>query len=77
MGRMKDLFIQMQEEQYQGNPAEYLKEHASRMYEGMSPSNFLCPNCMKEHLAYTGDHELTCIKCGQDFIQVRKALRFK
>ena len=57
MGKMKEIFIRMQEEDYNGDPSKYLKEQASRQYEGMSPSNYLCPNCMKQDLAYTDLHK--------------------
>jgi len=73
MGKMKEEFMRNRQE----DPSEYLKDQAFRQYEGISSSNFLCPNCMKQNLLYTGDKELTCPGCGQDFIQVRKALRFK
>ena len=78
MGKMKELYIKMLEENYTEDPSEYIKNHANKIYEGFSTTNILCPNCMKEKLAQDSETDLTCFKCGHDFIKINKnSVRFK
>ncbi len=78
MGKMKELYIQMQEEEYEGNPSEYIAEHINRINEGFSATNILCPNCVKEKLAQDSETDLKCFKCGYDFIKIdEKTVKFK
>jgi ribosomal protein S27AE len=78
MGKMKELYIKMLEERYTGDPSEYLKDYANKIYEGFSLTNILCPNCMKEKLAQDSETDLTCFKCGYDFIKINEnSVKFK
>ena len=71
MGKMKELYMKMLEEQMQhtmlNSPAE------------PSPTDILCPNCMKMRLTFYSTSNIKCDKgCGQDFILVdAKTVRYK
>jgi len=79
MGRMKQVFIKMQEENYKGDPQEYVKRYAeeliySRYMADKDP--FLCPNCLTTGLIASVS-DLECPGCGYEFIQVDGSIRFK
>ena len=77
MGRMKEVYIQMIEEGFLGEPNDYLKqvvaEYATPIAER---SDTLCPNCLASNLNKKDD-QLDCVNCGQEFILVENSLRFK
>ena len=78
MGKMKEIYIQMLNEEYEGDPSAYLKEQAQRIYEGFSSTNITCPNCMKEKLAQDSEIDLKCFKCGYEFIKIdENTVKFK
>ncbi len=70
MGRMKELYIKQLEE----NPEEYIQS----INDVTSPTDILCPNCMKDKLVQYSSVDLSCTKCGYEFIKVDdNAVRFK
>jgi ribosomal protein S27AE len=78
MGRMKELYIQMFEEKYEGDPLDYIKQHLDKINKNFSYSNILCPNCMKEKLVEHNSIDLACFKCGYDFIKINEnSVKFK
>lgn len=36
-----------------------------------------CPNCLKRTLVSSNKDEVSCTSCGQEFIRINNALRFK
>ena len=73
MGRMKELFMQ-QLEQDKGKYAEYMRE----INDVTSPTDILCPNCMKDKLFQYSSVDLSCTKCGYEFIKIDdNTVRFK
>ncbi len=79
MGRMKEIYIQMLNEKFDDdNISAQLKEEARKMYEAYSPSEILCPNCMKEKLIQNDNVNMKCFKCGYDFIKIdEKTVKYK
>lgn len=72
MGKMKELFMKMQEENYQGNPEEFLSANALEL-----STKILCPNCCQAHLKEKKE-DLYCYKCGYEFVLVdENTIRFK
>ena len=77
MGKMKEIYIEMLNQEYETNFNEF-KDEAARMYEGFSSTNITCPNCMKEKLAQSSETDLKCFKCGYEFVKVgENTVRFK
>lgn len=73
MGRMKDLHIDMLNDDWKGDPNDYLKKRIKEMKQ-----EELCPNCMTDNLVSEDSENITCIECGYDFIRIGKnTLRFK
>jgi uncharacterized protein (DUF983 family) len=68
MGKMKEIFIQQQEEK------ELTPDYPDEpdMCSNKSPQ-ILCPNCNKAMLDVDfATNEATCYRCGQDFVKVGK-----
>ena len=43
-----------------------------------SPTDILCPNCMKDKLVQYSSVDLSCTKCGYEFIKIDdNTVRFK
>lgn len=78
MGRMKEIYIQMLNEEYKGDASLYLKEQSQRMNEQFWSTDITCPNCMNEKLAQSSETDLKCFDCGYEFIKIGKnTIRFK
>ena len=72
MGRMKELFMKMQEENYQGHPEEFIANYSKEL-----STKHTCPNCSQAHLREKND-DLYCYKCGYEFVLVdENTIRFK
>ena len=72
MGKMKELYMKMLEEQMN----QVLIEHVPIE---PSPTDILCPNCMKQRLTYYNTDDIKCDKgCGHEFTLVNaNTVRFK
>ena len=72
MGKMKELYMKMLEEQMH----QTLQEHIPT---DPSPTDILCPNCMKMRLTYYSTSDIKCDKgCGQEFVLVNaNTVRYK
>ena len=69
---MKELFMKMQEENYQGHPEDFIHEHAKEL-----STKYKCPNCSQAHLRSKED-DLYCYKCGYEFVLIDEdTIRFK
>ena len=74
MGRMKEVFMQMQEEAPDTNPAEYLKQYA----EKLCTTEILCPNCTKQMLIEESAINLFCKGCREQFTKTgNNRVKFK
>jgi len=70
---MKELFMQQLEE----NPEKY-EQYMRKINDVTSPTNILCPNCMKDKLVQYSSVDLYCTKCGYEFIKIDdNTVRFK
>ena len=79
MGKMKEVFMQMREDDWQGDPDDYLKQYVNNQrkdYE-IHISEILCPNCFRTNLHQVDEHDYHCEVCAYDFIKVNNAIRFK
>lgn len=77
MGRMKEVYMQMVEEGFFGEPNDYLKQVVAEYAKPIKErSDILCPNCLGSNLEKKDD-QLDCFGCGQEFILVENSLRFK
>jgi uncharacterized protein (DUF983 family) len=80
MGKMKQLFIEMQEEAAQ-EARDQVGMHIPEepiMTSNKEPA-ILCPNCHKGYLHFNWKkNEANCPNCGQNFIHVgNNTIRFK
>jgi uncharacterized protein (DUF983 family) len=58
MGRMKELFIELQEE-----------NEERQMYYGDTPSGHQCPNCLETKMVeQITDNDYECLFCGHELI---------
>jgi len=70
MGRMKEIFMQMQEEQYDGCPRAYVQAYAASIQNKDTYVQIPCPNCNKSKLLYNSPTDVNCQDCGQKFVLV-------
>lgn len=68
MGKMKEIFMEIQEQE-----AEQEKIEQASVFD----SGIMCPNCFKTNLIEFSQHDLYCESCGQEFIKVENSIRFK
>ena len=76
MGKMKELFIEQQNEAYNGSHDSMIKELAKKtieeyIIEGDTP----CPNCNMLTLL-RNESNAKCSECAQEFVYIGNALRF-
>ena len=79
MGRMKEVFMQMREDEWEGDPNEYLKQYVEKHMKDYEVhiKDITCPNCGTPHLFQVDKHEYYCEVCAYEFIEVENSLRFK
>ena len=77
MGKMKEIFMQEMEEKYHGSHEAMIADMARQSCEEfIKDEEHMCPNCMNPALE-RNETEARCINCGQSFVWVGRALRFK
>jgi len=77
MGRMKEVYMETIERDFNGDHDAHIQELAKQSCEEFSyVEDVPCPNCNNYTLHRT-ESEATCEVCAQDFIYVGSALRFK
>lgn len=77
MGRIKEVYIDMIERDYNGDPDAHIQALAKQSCEEFSyVENTRCPNCLNSTL-HRNELEAVCDTCGQDFIYIGSVLRFK
>lgn len=77
MGRIKEVYMDMIERDFNGNPDAHIQALAKQSCEEFSyVEEVPCPNCFNRTL-YRNELEAVCDTCGQDFIYVGSSLRFK
>lgn len=78
MGRMKEMYMQMVEEEYNGDHDAFIQELARvTCEEFVHLDSMQCPNC-HNHSIHRNETEAVCETCGQEFILVEgNTLRFK
>ncbi len=83
---MKAIFMKMLEEEYQGDTDAYIQEMARVSLEEVIQESYdvvtkhVCPNCYDKsylHSMIQKEDEIECLDCGQKYIEVDNALRFK
>ena len=70
MGKMKELYMRMLEQQ----------ESEAQLHIPKEPSeiDILCPNCMKKKLVFRSTTDINCMNCGHEFVLVdAQTVRFK
>ncbi len=80
MGRMKNAYIQLLNEEYGEDPATYMKKVIAEyipVKKDPVDTAILCPNCFDDRLVKDDDDECRCLKCGQEYIFVENSIRFK
>jgi|TARA_R110000787_G_scaffold38547_1_gene96998 hypothetical protein len=77
MGKMKEIFTEIIENEYRGDYDAYIQDLAKQTCEEFIPMNEPpCPNCFN-HSLHRNETEFVCDVCAQEFIEVNNALRFK
>jgi len=77
MGRMKEVYMETIERDFNGDPDAHIQELAKQSCEEFSyVEDVPCPNCFNTTL-HRNELEAICDTCGQDFIYVGSSLRFK
>lgn len=82
MGKMSEIHIRMLEEDFQGDPDAYLEAYVNNMEPrpiDILHKDILCPNCNKEHLTRINKVDMSCTKCGHDFVYIanHNTVKFK
>lgn len=72
MGRMKEIYIDMMNEQAD----EHLDYSRMRM-ESVDKTDILCPNCLQNQLIRENKEDASCSTCGYNFIIIGNTVRFK
>tara|TARA_R110001632_G_scaffold57209_1_gene139901 strand:- start:499 stop:732 length:234 start_codon:yes stop_codon:yes gene_type:complete len=76
MGKMKELFIEQQNEAYNGSHDSMIKNLARKSIEEyITEGDTPCPNCNTPSLL-RNESNAKCTECAQEFIYVGSALRF-
>lgn len=76
MGRMKEVYMEMVEQDFNGDPDAHIQALAKQSCEEFSYIETPCPNCLNNSL-HRNEVEAICDACGQEFVYVGTALRFK
>jgi hypothetical protein len=76
MGRIKEVYMEMIERDFNGDHDAHIQALAKQSCEEFSYIETPCPNCLNKSL-HRNEVEAICDACGQDFIYVGSALRFK
>jgi hypothetical protein len=77
MGKMKEIYMEMVEQEYKGDHDAYIRDLAKQTIEEfVRAEDQMCPNCNSIAIE-RNESEARCISCGQDYIFVGSALRFK
>ena len=76
MGRMKEVFMQMREDNWEGTHEEYLKHYVETNKLNLYKSS-LCPACMSNDIQHRPNDKVTCTSCGQNFIIKDNIISFK
>ena len=72
MGRMKEVFMEMIQQQYGGDYNKFLEQNTKQWVSEETP----CPNCHNQSLLQREDDYL-CEACAQEFVEIEGALRFR
>ena len=76
MGRMKEVFMQMREENWEGTPEDYLQHYVAR--EGLiETKDSLCPSCFDNMITHKPNDEVSCNSCNQQYNVKNNTLKFK
>tara|TARA_Y100000361_G_C11097832_1_gene310167 strand:- start:114 stop:332 length:219 start_codon:yes stop_codon:yes gene_type:complete len=72
MGRMKELYMRMlEEQQYGAHLAKHVPKEPTKM-------DITCPNCMNDKLMFNSTADIKCHGCGHEFVLVdANTVRFK
>jgi hypothetical protein len=77
MGKMKEIYMEMLEQEYQGNHDAMIADMARQSCEEfIKDENHMCPNCNNISIE-RNETEARCIQCAQEYVLVGTALRFK
>ena len=77
MGKMKELFMETRMHEFNGDNDPEIQQLAQQgIEEYIHMEGHPCPNCYKNGLI-RNSNEARCEYCGQEFIFVDNALRFK
>jgi ribosomal protein S27AE len=77
MGRMKEIFMQEIQEKY-GDYDTYVQVvNEQSASQWVLDKDTPCPNCSNTTLLQNENLDIVCDTCGQQYIEVDKALRFK
>lgn len=77
MGRMKEVYMETVQNDFNGDHNTYIQELARQSCEEFSyVQDTPCPNCLNMTL-HRNESEAICEVCAQEFIYVGSALRFK
>jgi len=77
MGRMKEIFMQEIQEKYgdYDTYAQVVNEQSASQW--VLDKETPCPNCSNTTLLQNENLDIVCDTCGQQYIEVDGALRFK
>ena len=73
---MKEVFMQMREDDWQGTPEEYLQYHIEKI--GLAETkDSLCPSCLEYMITHKPNDEVTCSSCNQEYKIIDNIIKFK
>ncbi len=77
MGKMKEIYMEMIQHEYNGDHDAHIQELARQTCEEfIEIDDTPCPNCGSYHME-RNETEAQCLTCGQEYVYVGNSLRFK
>jgi ribosomal protein S27E len=77
MGRMKEVYMEIIERDFNGDQDAHIQALAEQSCEEFSYMNDVpCPNCFNNTL-HRNETEAVCEVCAQEFVFVGSSIRFK
>jgi len=77
MGRMKEVYMEIIERDFNGDQDAHIQALAEQSCEEFSYMNDTpCPNCFNNGL-HRNETEAICEACSQEFVFVGSSIRFK
>lgn len=73
---MKEVFMKMREDQWEGNPEEYLELYI-KQHKLDDVKISLCPSCLDTMISHRPNDSVSCPSCHQEYKITNNNIKFK